>query len=171
MSFVIEPSPPTPYSTLYFDVSGTEGRDAVTTSYDGRRFDVSSSRALAASGYCRKVSPTGARCHVPRVNCCSINIEFRGHGGDDQISFSQPGEYPSVLAAFMEGGAGDDRLVSGSGFDYLLGGAGQDVLMSQGGPDYVRGGPGADDLRCGSRRDRYRSGSRDRVRSSCEDGV
>jgi uncharacterized delta-60 repeat protein len=50
----------------------------------------------------------------------------------------------SSLAAWIDGGAGDDLILGGSGHDIILGGAGDDLLVGAGGRDLLIGGLGAD---------------------------
>jgi RTX calcium-binding nonapeptide repeat (4 copies) len=64
---------------------------------------------------------------------CSIN---GGAGNDTLVS----GTYPDTL----DGGAGDDQLQGGNGNDHLTGGDGDDALYGQGGADRLDAGPGRD---------------------------
>jgi Ca2+-binding RTX toxin-like protein len=66
---------------------------------------------------------------------------INGGPGNDRIS--------STVQAFIEGQSGDDRLVGARSRKYedeLDGGSGNDVLISRGGRDTLAGGPGSDRL-------------------------
>jgi len=63
-----------------------------------------------------------------------------GLAGDDDIQVD--GSLP--LAAWLYGGAGNDRLKGGAGHDVLLGGIGDDQLLGGTGRDLLIGGVGAD---------------------------
>lgn len=49
-----------------------------------------------------------------------------------------------ILGGWVEGGAGDDTLISGAGAAWLFGGDGADVIQSGTGAAYLNGGNGAD---------------------------
>jgi Ca2+-binding RTX toxin-like protein len=57
--------------------------------------------------------------------------------------------------AILVGGAGNDTLTSGNGWDFLDGGAGNDTLSGGGGNDILRGGKGNDTLYGGLGDDSY----------------
>jgi Ca2+-binding RTX toxin-like protein len=82
-------------------------------------------------------------------------IQVQGLGGNDNIFVSDLIKLPTVI----NGGAGDDALVSGSGpaimvggdgNDLLFGGAGRDILIGGNGQDTLNGGDG-DDILIGGR--------------------
>jgi uncharacterized protein (TIGR03118 family) len=69
-------------------------------------------------------------------------IQFNGYAGNDHIEIS-----PQItVTAILDGGAGNDHLVSGGGNDILLGGTGKDELNGRGGRDLLIGGDGKDTL-------------------------
>jgi Ca2+-binding RTX toxin-like protein len=71
-------------------------------------------------------------------------IQVFGLDGNDQVVFDEAnGVLPS---AKIDGGNGNDTIVSGSGADQLLGGAGDDLLLGKGGADVLSGGEGNDTL-------------------------
>jgi Ca2+-binding RTX toxin-like protein len=85
-------------------------------------------------------------------------VRVEGGAGDNRI----------VSAAFsgaakLIGGDGADRLVSGAGSDGLQGGKGPDTLVAGGGNDELQGGPGNDELRGGDGNDQLIGGGGDDV--------
>ena len=74
----------------------------------------------------------------------TTGIQLSGLAGNDTIMLD---ESTGVLpAARLDGGAGNDLLVSGSDNDQLFGGSGDDVLLGKGGNDQLFGGSGNDVL-------------------------
>jgi Ca2+-binding RTX toxin-like protein len=71
------------------------------------------------------------------------SIVINGGAGDDQLVVLSTPALPLDEAATINGGVGNDTIISGSGSDVLNGEAGDDVL---------RGGPGADVLSGGAGR-------------------
>src|SRR5262245_36768891 len=67
-------------------------------------------------------------------------IEVYGMGGDDKISLAGVIKVPTIL----DGGDGDDSIVSGSVGAVVLGRAGNDLLMGGAGRDILIGGAGSD---------------------------
>jgi Ca2+-binding RTX toxin-like protein len=63
-----------------------------------------------------------------------------GQDGDDDIQVAGS----MNLSAWLDGGAGNDRLKGGAGHDVLLGGDGDDLLVGGSGRDLLVGGNGAD---------------------------
>jgi Ca2+-binding RTX toxin-like protein len=83
-------------------------------------------------------------------------VVIEGGAGDNRI----------VTAAFsgkatLRGGVGADRLVSGPGNDLLQGGKGKDQLVAGARNDVLRGGPGDDELRGGDGNDQLIGGGGD----------
>ncbi len=64
----------------------------------------------------------------------TVKIVLNGNDGDDYLSAD----------ATLNGNAGNDTLVGGTGADSLSGGAGDDVLTGLGGADTISGGDGYD---------------------------
>jgi Ca2+-binding RTX toxin-like protein len=115
----------------------------------------------------------------------SMSGDDRWTAEDDRITRFTPAEEVTELAsveeAVVEGGAGDnrivtaafsgratliggdgaDRLVSGAGKDLLEGGTGTDQLVAGAGNDKLRGGPGDDELRGGDGGDQLLGGGGD----------
>ena len=68
----------------------------------------------------------------------TANITVFGKRGNDAISIDEAnGALPPVI---LFGGAGNDSLTGGSGFNVLYGGAGNDTLLGMGGSDILFGG-------------------------------
>jgi len=80
---------------------------------------------------------------IGRFAMSSVNrIEVHAGGGDDKITISDQFKVPALL----DGGAGDDSLLAGSGSTVLVGGDGNDLLAGGAGRDVLIGGAGADSL-------------------------
>jgi Ca2+-binding RTX toxin-like protein len=74
----------------------------------------------------------------------TFNITAFGQGGNDAIALDEAnGPLPSAV---LFGGAGNDTLTGGAGFNVLYGGAGNDTLLGRGGADILFGGAGNDAL-------------------------
>jgi hypothetical protein len=71
-------------------------------------------------------------------------ITILGGTGDDRL------EYGGGVPVQMDGGDGDDTLISGTGDDELNGGDGNDKIYAGAGDDTVIGGRGRDSLNGGS---------------------
>jgi Ca2+-binding RTX toxin-like protein len=85
-----------------------------------------------------------------RVECIAGPLRIDGGPGDDQLLSRECG-------GDLAGRAGDDRLVGGSIRDALAAGAGHDVLLGRGGHDWLKGdvsASGADVLNGGPGHDR-----------------
>jgi Ca2+-binding RTX toxin-like protein len=83
-------------------------------------------------------------------------IVINARGGADFVSLDSTengGDTPIVAPSVVRGGAGDDRLVGGSGCDILVGDAGDDTLRGKRGNDLLIGGEGADTLYGGQDQD------------------
>ncbi len=76
-------------------------------------------------------------------------IRVRGGAGNDVIMASPGINKPMTI----DGGEGNDLLVSGGGNDVLLGGLGTDILYGEAGQDNLFGGDGNDSLFGGSGND------------------
>ena len=76
-----------------------------------------------------------------------------GGGGNDLLTNDMPllGNFHGFVT--LLGGAGNDTLVSGFGYDNLWGAEGDDRLQSEGGVKIMFGGPGHDTLLGGAARD------------------
>jgi len=77
----------------------------------------------------------------------NVPAVLSGDGGDDTLNANHNGN--SVLL----GGAGNDILNGGGGFDALFGGDGTDTVNGGGNADFLSGGAGDDSLNGGDGRD------------------
>jgi Ca2+-binding RTX toxin-like protein len=82
-------------------------------------------------------------------------IAFYGFDGDDRFTNS------TNVRAYVYGGNGHDRLVSGAGDDYVDGGAGDDIVVGAEGNDVVYGGNGNDFILLGDGDDWVDAGNGD----------
>jgi PKD domain/RTX calcium-binding nonapeptide repeat (4 copies) len=105
-------------------VRGTSGDDAILISRDGGNWLVS------INGTPQGTFTTAGR------------IVVYGQDGNDDLQV----DGGIANAAWLYGGAGNDRLKGGGGDDALLGGAGDDLLVGGNGRDFMDGGVGADRL-------------------------
>src|SRR5688500_18953111 len=120
-----------------WEISGTDGADAIGLTYAGGRLVVSRNGSISA----RAAEDVSA-------------VVVTGRGGDDTIRVGPRVRTPVVVHGGpgddrLTGGSGDDRLYGGGGTDTLDGGAGDDVLVTIGGgadPDAVAGGRGRDNF-------------------------
>lgn len=107
-------------------IDGTAGDDKILVNPGGQTGTIE----VRVNGVSRGVfRPTG-------------RLVLRGLAGNDDIQVAGSISVPMVL----DGGAGDDRLKGGSGFNILLGGAGDDLLTGGNDRDVLIGGTGADRL-------------------------
>ena len=144
-------------------VTGTEGDDAISLRL-GRDEATGAAQVIviesARPADPVKGAPPPARpaATVTRIALSSLTnpgtkIVVNALGGDDAVGVKGPRSNPFVLAAEINGGAGDDRLGGGGGADAMNGGDGHDrveggdgadVLHGDAGNDRVDGGRGAD---------------------------
>ena len=82
-------------------------------------------------------------------------VELVGSGQGDRIDRSGIDAYHRI-----DGGDGNDTLLTGAGADTLEGSGGDDVIAAGGNNDVVRGGPGADRLDGGADAPAYPGGDR-----------
>jgi Ca2+-binding RTX toxin-like protein len=118
---------------------------------------------LQAGSGCQQQGPNQARCSPPEGPSTGI-ILVRGALGDAGDKLQNGSDVPTDF----DGGAGDDHLIGGIGFDVLGGGPGRDRLEGAGGfdtlhdgaggtgrePDVMDGGDGPDTVRYTRRRER-----------------
>lgn len=83
------------------------------------------------------------------VNEFKMNAEVYGDAGDDELRATPDNRDLAQPTTYMEGGSGNDTLVSGNGVDELLGGDGNDTMQSFSGADTVRGEGGDDSVSAG----------------------
>ena len=74
-----------------------------------------------------------------------FNVVSLGTAGNDRLS-----EARSAVAAYINGGQGNDRLTGSNGDDFLVGGAGNDRLNGNAGNDSFIGGAGVDRIAGGN---------------------
>jgi Ca2+-binding RTX toxin-like protein len=67
-----------------------------------------------------------------------------GGGGNDILIDSEAPGGGAGRSDYLNGGVGDDRIVSGAGNDTIDGGTGRDVIKAGLGDDYIIGGPDPD---------------------------
>lgn len=103
-------------------VNGSSGKDTINIGVAGSRVEVN------LNGVVKRFARSAVR-----------RLQVFGYEGDDVITTA------AVAApAVVEGGAGNDRISTGSAADQLLGGAGNDRLSGGGGADSLFGGAGRD---------------------------
>lgn len=93
----------------------------------------------------RSVSVTSAGGTKSYNNVSLVSVD--GRGGNDRIYFDTSitdAKRIAPLSAKLNGGAGNDLIVGGSGNDTINGGAGNDQLYGNSGIDMIEGGDGAD---------------------------
>jgi hypothetical protein len=78
-----------------------------------------------------------------------LHGEASGGAGDDTLKSPPDGRDVPQPETYMEGGPGNDTLVSGNGTDELHGGDGNDTIQSFAGADTVRGEAGDDSVSAG----------------------
>jgi Ca2+-binding RTX toxin-like protein len=83
------------------------------------------------------------------VNNSPMNAEVYGDAGDDELKATPDNREVPQPQTYMEGGPGNDTLVSGNGPDELRGGDGNDTIQSFMGGDTVRGEGGDDSVSAG----------------------
>ena len=122
------------------DILGTSGNDVVTINN-------------AAGGETR-IRANGQNFFLTIPDCGEILFDARA--GNDQFTNQTsivcivnggPGNDRLVTrsgSALFNGGTGNDRLVGGPMQDFLVGGLGHDDIFGGGGPDKLNGGPGMD---------------------------
>jgi hypothetical protein len=91
-----------------------------------------------------------------RVYTGVSQINVFGRGGDDKIyvdtrAIAGTGIRP--VNAYVDGGDGNDTIITGDGNDTVIGGNGADLISTQGGNDRIDGGAGPDSLYGGAGND------------------
>jgi Ca2+-binding RTX toxin-like protein len=146
------------FSTVF--VVGGAADDQIQVLASGSAFTVSDSAGLTTDA--SSLTPAGTGCALDAsattATCVSSSISgidslaLGGGAGADSISID--GSVPRTLAAYLDGGDGNDVVNGGpeddfiqggeSGQDMLDGGGGDDSLQSDTGADVLSGGPGDD---------------------------
>jgi Ca2+-binding RTX toxin-like protein len=83
------------------------------------------------------------------VNDQPMSAEVYGDAGNDELKATPDNRNVPQPRTYMEGGLGNDILVSGNGVDDLHGGDGNDTMQSFQGADTVRGEGGDDSVSAG----------------------
>ena len=134
-------------------ITGTDDADRVlVTSTADKVFVVESTVTPGQNGG----RPTAANTRSSFNRADVHSLEANLGGGSDRIVVSDGGFFfrsGNPIDATLNGGAGDDVLISGGGDDTLNGGDGRDVLVADGGDDTVNGGAGNDALSGGGGKD------------------
>jgi Ca2+-binding RTX toxin-like protein len=97
-------------------------------------------------------TPAGVTLDVGREHRVYVGvsrIEVFGRGGNDKIYVDTTAIAKTRIRpvdAFVDGGTGNDTIVTGAGNDTVLGGAGADTISTGGGNDRIDGGDGPDRL-------------------------
>jgi Ca2+-binding RTX toxin-like protein len=148
-----------PYSQLY--LSGSNGNDVVSASYDG-----SSVTFALASGTFDPGTAAESGCGTPTSGqlVCTLtspldSIVLAGMDGNDTLSANG---FPSTTTVIELGGQGDDSLNGGDASEDVLvdgPGDGTDVLNAFGGDDALLHNGGADQLYGGEGNDLFLSNS------------
>lgn len=89
---------------------------------------------------CTRVDANRVSCSVPQ-----LGVYVGTGGGSDRVT----SELAAATALIADGGAGNDRLVGGSGADFLFAGTGRDRLRGRGGADRLFEAAPGDPLRSG----------------------
>lgn len=84
-----------------------------------------------------------------------------GKGGDDVIVVDEG--FGAFVGSKIDGGAGNDVIMGGSGDDSISGGAGDDIILANAGNDRVSGDLGNDVLMGGDGNDRLDGGKGDNM--------
>ena len=135
-------------------ITGTDNADRVlVTTFMDKVFVVESTVTPGTNGGRPTVSSTRASFNRADVHSLEANLG----AGNDRIAVSDGGFFSrdggDPINSTLNGGAGDDVLVSGRGNDTLNGGEGNDLLSSDGGDDTVNGGAGNDAMSGGAGKD------------------
>jgi cyclophilin family peptidyl-prolyl cis-trans isomerase len=120
---VVEPTSYNPQNG-FLQINGTTGVDTITAAVDGSNLNITVNGDITT----RDVSEVGL-------------LVINALEGDDTITLGS-----DVVAARVEGGAGDDTITGSSGNDELNGGDGDDVIDGRLGNDSITGGDGDDYL-------------------------
>lgn len=139
-------------------VVGSAGPDRIEISAAGEAILVADPAGLDVGPSGRPTTATG--CKLSRggtvATCVSgrgiDTLAVNGRGGNDEIAVSKG--VPRTLAAYLDGGHGNDAVHGSPGDDFIHGGpsgadrlvgrGGDDSLQSDSGGDTLRGGPGDD---------------------------
>ncbi len=106
------------------DRRGTDGDDILTIEHDGGTFDPDSkesTEAILLAGF-PDVAPDGGK--DPNAYDNVTLIVIKGGKGNDTIQFINDVEAPGQV----DGGEGDDFILTGEGNDFISGGQGNDTL-------------------------------------------
>jgi Ca2+-binding RTX toxin-like protein len=91
---------------------------------------------LNAEGTSFKVSAFGAEEQIELPITPIIRAE--AGAGNDTIQLMGNDDFPFTAQAILDGGSGNDTLITGNGNDLLTGGSGRDLILAGGGDDVVQ---------------------------------
>jgi Ca2+-binding RTX toxin-like protein len=135
-------------------VQGGPGNDSIQVSHNDQGWTISDGAAIFPGEGCVSVTS-----NATAVTCAGESglalIVVTGNNGDDEITIDP--SIPATAKVRVNGNAGSDKLVGGTGDDVLEAGEnyngpdnGQDTLIGNGGDDVLYADPGADVLEGGS---------------------
>jgi hypothetical protein len=166
-SFEVTVTAPQPATQIGFDEDGVlviadpaasdaaDGNaDNLTLSIDGDELVITDPDNELASGIGTQISD-----HEVRVLLSSLSdgrVSVRTGPGNDSVDATSLPDGTIVLT--VDGGAGDDVLMTGAGPDLIFGGDGHDTISGGLGDDTIHGGAGHDSLRGESGNDVIRGG-------------
>jgi Ca2+-binding RTX toxin-like protein len=134
-------------------ITGTDNADRVlVTSTADKVYVVESTVTPGTNGGRPTITTTRNSFNRADVHSLEANLG----AGNDRIVVSDGGFFSrsrNPIDSTLNGGAGDDVLVSGGGNDTLNGGDGRDFLSADGGDDTLNGGAGNDVLSGGGGKD------------------
>jgi Ca2+-binding RTX toxin-like protein len=82
-----------------------------------------------------------------------VEIEIKAGDGNDEIQI-----YDNKKNVTVDGGAGNDKILTSKGNDKIIGGEGNDKIQTKEGNDKIIGGPGNDEIDAGDGNDDIRGG-------------
>jgi len=132
-------------------IRGTDGKDSIQVSDDGRRWKIQADFNDGA---------TKEEVWVDKSKIDLINV--KACGGDDQVQMGS-----LTIPSIVYGDQGDDQLQGGDFEDTMFGGAGDDQLQGNKGNDALYGGSGKDDVKGGDGKDIEKKNSSDSSYGSC----
>ena len=84
------------------------------------------------------------------IGAMNTNTPYQLLGGDDTFGVANAPSAGTYMQDYVDGGAGDDTIYTGSASDWLLGGSGNDKLDGGASSDVLVGGAGSDFLTGGA---------------------
>ncbi|WP_077001411.1 putative Ig domain-containing protein [Variovorax sp. KK3] len=118
-------------------IFGGDGDDYINSSANLSVFGRWTPRDVWLAPQGREIKTQGAR----------WGVYYEPEADGDKVAVWYGSAAPSGTDGdFVDGGAGDDRVVAGGGSDYVQGGQGDDMIDGMGGNDVLEGGDGKDRL-------------------------